>query len=333
MSEAQRAAYDKLKTLFGLEHVEFIISQGPEVLHARLEAFMRYEASLIGQVQDHLAASMPTRYISVPDSEPRARPLTVNVKTFEGKEGENLPFWIKQMEMSIDSALFLTERQKVAMAISKLGGRAMEWALSCSTSINDAFPSWDSLKQQMTSMFAPPDQAFRMRARLLATRQGKRTLGDFVQELRTLIASMHQDPVQEAIVVTIFMGGLNEGVARTELFRSHPATFEEAVAIALRAEFDFKSARVSTPVYRTSSSSTWVPSNRAEPMDLSLVEEGEEALQAVEQHKTIRRCYMCGSTKHLRPACPLRNSRKARKSSNSDLYQRSGTVRENVDTQ
>ena len=104
-----------------------------------------------------------------------------------------------------------------------------------------------------------------MRARLLATPQGKRTLGDFVQELRTLIASMHQDPVQEAIVVIIFLGGLNEGVARTELFRSHPATFEEAVAIVLRAEFDFKYARVSTPIYRRSSLSTWVPSSRPDP--------------------------------------------------------------------
>ena len=99
-------------------------------------------------------------------------------------------------------------------------------------------------------MFAPPDQTFRVRSRLIATRQGKRALEDYVQELRTLVAAMHQDPVQEAMVVTIFMGGLNEGVAMTELFRSHPSTFEEAVAIALRAELDFKSARVSTPVYR-----------------------------------------------------------------------------------
>ena len=105
LSEVQRAAYDKLKALFGLEHVEFIISQEPEVLHPRLEAFMRYETSLFGQVQDHLAASTLTRDISVPDSEPRARPLTVNVKIFEGKERENLPIWVKQMEMSINSAL------------------------------------------------------------------------------------------------------------------------------------------------------------------------------------------------------------------------------------
>ena len=59
---------------------------------------------------------------------------------------------------------------------------------------------------------------------------------------------MHQDPVQEAMVVTIFMGGLSEGVARTELFRSHPETFEQAVTIALRAEFNHKYARASTPV-------------------------------------------------------------------------------------
>lgn len=179
-------------------------------------------------------------------------------------------------------------------------------------------------------MFASPDQTFRIRLRLIATRQGKRTLEDYVQELRTLIAAMHQDPMQEAIVVTVFMGGLNEGVAQMELFRSHPATLEGAVAIALRAKFDFKSARISTPVHRSSYLSTSVASNRPEPMDLRLVEVGEEVLQATQQRKAIRRCYMCGSTKHLRPACPLR---KACKSYNPDLYQKSVTERENVDTQ
>ena len=95
------------------------------------------------------------------------------------------------------------------------------------------------------------------------------------------------------------MGGLNEGVARTELFRSHPSTFEEAVAIALRAEFAFKSARVSIPVYRSNYWNASVAPNRPESMGLSLVEAGEETLQAADHHTAIRRCYMCGSTKHL----------------------------------
>lgn len=82
-------------------------------------------------------------------------------------------------------------------------------------------------------MFAPPDQAFRMQARLLAIRQGKRTLGDFLQELTTLIASMHQDPVQEAIVVTIVLGvSLRALPGRncSNLIQRYATTFNEVVA-------------------------------------------------------------------------------------------------------
>ena len=88
---------------------------------------------------------------------------------------------------------------------------------------------------------------------------------------------MHQDSVQEAMVVTIFMGGLSEGVARTELFRSHPETFEQAVTVALRAEFNHKSSRARTAP---------ITSNIPEPMDLNLVEVGGEVLQTVEQQST-----------------------------------------------
>ena len=85
LSEAQKVALDKLTASLGPEHVEFLVSQGPEVVTACVEGFLQYEASLLGQFQDQMASAMPTRYVSVPDEEAMPRPRRVEVKNSSGK--------------------------------------------------------------------------------------------------------------------------------------------------------------------------------------------------------------------------------------------------------
>ena len=134
---------------------------------------------------------------------------------------------------------------------------------------------------------------------------------------------MQLNHLAEEVKATIFMEGLRTPVVRTEVIGLHPSTFEEAVDVALNAEVNFKADRYGTQYQNAIT---------AESMDLSYAED-EAELHAAEQQRNIRRCYMCGSTKHLRPSCPLRKQRQPRSNQVPAPGRKSGAAGGNVNSQ
>ena len=127
-------------------------------------------------------------------------------------------------------------------------------------------------------------------------------------------------------------------MSSTEIVRVHHSTNEEAVSIAQNAEHNFKSARLGwngyNPGFARATSANTSAYCKPEPMDLSHDEdEGEAELHGAEQRQEVRRCYMCGSTKHLRPTWPLRKQRPTPMGRKPGLNQKPGMARGNVDTQ
>ncbi|CEG49564.1 Retrotransposon gag domain [Plasmopara halstedii] len=220
---------NKLMFLLGPEGVQHFVAQGPEAIGARLEAFSYYENALLEHLQQKMSASFASMSPpSVTDDFRRPKSLMVSVKVFEGKDGENILLWVREVEMAIASAMLQTEQQRVALAIS-IRWSSARMGTDVWHFVEAALPSLAELKLQLSRVYSPPNHAYRVRSRFLAARQGNKGWVDFVQEMRTLIAGMAADPLPEAVTVTVLMEGLRTGVVRMEVFRVHPSSLEEAV--------------------------------------------------------------------------------------------------------
>ena len=137
-------------------------------------------------------------------------------------------------------------------------------------SVDTAFPTWEVLKERMSRVFAPPNQAYRERSPFLAFRQGKKELSGYFQESKTLLAAMQLDPRAEEVKVTIFMGRTPHWSHQDGSVPCPPSTFEEVVYGVLNAEISFE-----TDCYGTEC----MNSSKDKPMDLIYAEDQAE-LQA-----------------------------------------------------
>ncbi|POM63923.1 Gag protein, partial [Phytophthora palmivora] len=212
LTDAQFESVQKMMGIFGGDALRSLAAATPAEQVERIEAFDTYERGHIAHAQG--------LHAPVAEMKPaQPKPLRLTVNPFEGKEGENLHFWVREVELAMDAALISTERLRVAFALSNLGGRAKTWAYTREATTLGCFTSWAQLCQQLRAAFLPANYEYRQRSRFLACKQGKRELHEYIQEMRVLAASLVGNPLPEHIKVTVFMDGLKVGPSRTQLFR------------------------------------------------------------------------------------------------------------------
>lgn len=178
-----------------------------------------------------------------PSSTSSSKGVKVNVSSFKGKEGENLPRWKNEVESAIIAGRISEDEIQVAFALSFLAGRAKDWAFGKRMVDKNCFPSLEKLFDELEVTFQPPKSEFRTRTQFLSLKQGSRDLHSYAQEARFLIGSLTRQPIDMATQVATFLAGLKEGPVRTQLYRVECDTLETAISLALHEDFSQKEAK------------------------------------------------------------------------------------------
>ncbi|POM71016.1 Gag protein [Phytophthora palmivora] len=123
--------------IFGGNALRSLAAATPAEQVGRIEAFDTYERGLIAHVQG-LQAPMAEMKLWCSGISKSARLTPMR------EEVENLPFWVREVELAMDVALIWTERLRVAFALSNLGGRAKTWAYTREATTPGCFTTWAS---------------------------------------------------------------------------------------------------------------------------------------------------------------------------------------------
>ncbi|GMF60025.1 unnamed protein product [Phytophthora fragariaefolia] len=129
---SQQDALKKLMSLLGPEGVSHLASQGPDAVNARLNALR--ESSVGASPTENDGGHGVCKAHDYVDERAQAQATHGECEDLRRKGRGELVALARELGMVMGSALRKTEQQRVPLAISQLGGRAREWALTCRTS-------------------------------------------------------------------------------------------------------------------------------------------------------------------------------------------------------
>ncbi|POM62565.1 LOW QUALITY PROTEIN: Gag protein [Phytophthora palmivora] len=239
LTDSQFESVRKMVGIFGGDALRSLAAATPAEQVERIEAFDTYERGLIAHVQGCRPEVKPAQ----------PKPLRLKVNPYEGKEGGNFHFWIREVELAMDAALISTDRLRVAFALSNLGGRTNTWVYTREATTPGCFTTWAQRCEQLRAAFPPANYVHRQRSRFLACKQGKHELHEYNPGYAST-RCIYGNLLPEHIKVMVLMDSLKVGPSRTQLFRVHANTMVETIQITLQEEYSNRQARTPTSVWQ-----------------------------------------------------------------------------------
>lgn len=178
---------------------------------------------------------------------PQSQVVKLETSTYSGEGPNRMPLnrWFCEVDIAMGARLLQGEFAQTNFLLSRLSGKAKAWALGKRVNDASAFPTVQSLKEDLRLAFEPPQDETQHRAAFLNLKQGRTSMRDYIQRARHLVSCVVTHPIDMATQVHVFMSGMREGYPRFHLTQDPPDTLEQAFVVALREDYNVTASRSS----------------------------------------------------------------------------------------
>ncbi|XP_057712509.1 uncharacterized protein LOC130929420 [Corythoichthys intestinalis] len=312
-------------------------------LHEFLKKTTDRQASMIQNLNSQLAnialqlqpTAQSARPASVPVDQPNSlsegqagAPVTqVNLQLsrperFSGDTGDVRTFLTQcELHFELQASAFVSERSKVAYAISHLSGKAAAWATAEWSRNSPVCSSYLTFTTSLKQVFQSKPPGREASLALMNLRQGKRRVADFAIDFRTLAADSDWNP---SALSDVFFQALSDPIKLAMVAIDIPGDLDSLIALAMQidrrlAERDQEGKRLPRqhPHRDQGNPHTFLPSPQRrlphslrpqeqtpeEPMQL-----GRTRLTPGERQRRAREglCFYCGQRGHVVNNCQVK---------------------------